>query len=233
MLETRQLKCHDGSAHGALETALLEHLRLYTDAKKAKPAEAARAVFGPVFELARGEEADVHLDPSLWGAGRPIGLVPDGFWANAAYAGDADRRSRLVDNLGQKAVDISNNLRLSALWPHGNLTGNVSSIWTEGGPRKTKLLHLGLFAARHYIPQGLAILRKVRDVSAGYERIVAERWQNSEEFQEVVRTHLEQAKSGQAENLMGAEWGFKCLPFDGKFVAYDPEVVKKYDFAKQ
>jgi hypothetical protein len=242
---SRQLKCYDGGAHEALERTLLEHARLYGEAKNVKPAEALKRILAPVFDMTQGDEAEVQLDLALWGKAQPIGIVPDKFWISPVYATDADRWSRITDFLGQKSVDVSNNIRANVLWPLGTSKEGLATLISENGPGSTKLLYAGLLAAHHYMQQGIAILRGSRKVSVKYESAVVTRWNDSQEFRELVRVHQERAKNAgvaskgdetrrkHEESIMGEEWGFKCLPVNGRFVAYDPELVKGYDVSKK
>ncbi len=232
-----QLKFYDTSAQSAFEKTLKEQAKVYAELKGVKETSAYQTLVAGAIDFAKNaKDADIWLDYSLWGNPKatPIGFTNETFWSNEAYKTDADRKSRLADYLGQKARDIKDNVKISELWKSVANNAGVNLLWigTNIGESAKKLLKSSL-VCRQYNAQGDLILNEARKVSDSYRNNVANSWEDSSEFKQLVKEHLAHLTDKTPQNYMQEEWGFTCLPWEGKIVKYDSELVKKYDFSKK
>lgn len=233
----QQLKFYDSTAQSAFEKTLKEQAKVYAELKGGKEADAFKTLVAGAVDFAKhAKDADVWLDYSLWGNAKvtPIGFAPETFWTNEAYKYDADRRSRLVDYNGQKAKDIKNNVKICELWKGVVNDTGVNAIWisTNIGESAKKIYKSSLFC-RPINTQSASILEGNRKVSDSYLFTLATEWEGSAEFQHLVKEHTAHLTDKIPKNYLQEGWGFTCLPWEGKIVKYDPELVKKYDFSKK
>ncbi len=238
----KELKVYNAQAAKNLRKTLKDYAEAYAALKKVKAEAAYQTFIAQIISLAESDEADVWLDPWLWGHTpekgkenlKPIGIVPAHFFTDKKYGKIADRMSRLGDYLPQKAKDMQDNLPISALWTDNR--NRISMLFTIV---KDKMWE-ALLQARWYKAQGEPIVAGKRKVSDAYAKSIADEWQNSAGFKYLVEQHMGRSEDAHLakdpeikkglEDSMGFSWHFTCLPFEGKIIKYDPEVVKKYKF---
>jgi len=249
---TKKLKFFDSKLETSCRDELKKFAEMYCALGKLPPDKvqeeierAYRTFAAELIDRVQNAEADVYRPHHLWGASIPsIGIVTKKFFDNPVYKLAEDRKSCLLDRLVfAKAADYLNNPLRDEVWvpKFGNSELRINTIWTWGVKAPASEFWSAVLENRWQHAQAQKILDKRRKVSEDYEKGFTEEWQNSRRFKYFVSMVTGSSKDSIAntsdpgtrkflEGLMGLDWGFKCLPFDGKIVPYDPELVKKYQF---
>ncbi|MEM3154844.1 MAG: hypothetical protein QW165_04760 [Candidatus Woesearchaeota archaeon] len=254
----KQLRCYDSSLEKQLKEEVRNHAEAYAKTHNANPAklkeETERAYSIIVAEMIDRAEnnptdfvnigqhkgADAYLGFSLWGSGlKCIGLATKQFFEDENYKNAEDRKSYLLDYVAAKAAEQFANTDLSEIWA-STRTGLKINVIYVGAVPGMKDTWTAILKNRWANVQADKIFTKKRTVSETYAKSMAQDWQNSPEFKHIVAFHrknlAEAPKLGSIKHRelnsdsMGKIWGFRYLPHEGAIVAYDPEIVKQYQF---
>jgi len=238
---SKHLKFYDSKLEGSCREELKKFAEKYCELGKVPSVKlqeeverAYRTFAAELVDRVQNGEADVYLPPHLWGAGIPsIGIASKKFFDNAMYKKAEDRTSCLLDKLiFSKAADYSNNpLRDEVYVPkNGKSELKINTIWTWGVRAPANDFWTAVLKNRWQHAQAQKILDKKRNVSEECENGVAIAWQNSSEFKYFVKMVTSDPESRKTLEGYAGEWGLTCLPFEGKIVRYNAELVKKYQF---
>ncbi len=254
----KQLRCHDSRLEKELGDEVQKYAEAYAKSHNSNPntlkEETGRAFGIIVAELIDRAEnkptdkinimqhsgADAYLEFSLWGSGfKAIGIATKQFFEDENYKTAEDRKSYLLDNVGLKAADQVNNTKAKEVWTSIRFETKISAFYTGVIPGM-KDDWTAVLKNRWLGAQAENIVAKKRMVSEVYQRAMSSDWQNSPEFKHIVASHKKNlAEAPQLKSIAHREinsdsmariWCFKYLPLNGAIVAYDPELVKKYQF---